>query len=787
MTHTAWPREKGNLPADVTGMIGRAREVAEVKRLLAGSTRLLTLTGAAGVGKTRLAVQIGREVARSFPDGVWWSDLSSLSDGDLLACVVADALGLRDRAARRSAETLAESLRDKQALLILDNCEHLVRACATLTATLLDRAPGLRILATSRQSLGLKTESILVVPPLDVPAEAESADGGDVRCHDAVRLFTEQARMSNSAFTIDEHNQDAVARLCRRLEGIPLALELAAAWVRVLGPQEIYEHLSDRYRFLTRSVRATEPAHRTLLTAMDWSFGLCDPPEQLLWARLSVFPAPFDAEAAVAVATGGQLTDTKVVDALASLTDKSILISDACDGPSRYSMLETIREYGAAKLAASGEEEHVRRLHRDHYRQISDAAAAGWFTAEQDTWIRRVGQEWPHIRAALEFCLTHESEVERGLSMASELFEYWISYGAHSELRRWLDRALQGEMPDSESSFALAVNAKAALLQGDEAGARRLMDACMKRARASGDERLRGFVESLAGLSAFLRGDLRSAVARLRGTLDWYAKASLDQIDPLEHNNIFLTSLWLSMAAAFHQEPDSANLARSCREMAEAKSARTLLAWGLYASGLDKLLAAGDARAAGTLFLDSLRLQPGTEDLWLPAWVIEGLAWASAAEERNLPRAAALMGIAAAFRRTMGVTMSAFIPLSHAHDTWETHLRGKLGDQAYQNAYDRYAELDVDEGLAYVLGHKDIGASPARPSAAASVLTRRELQVAGLITEGCSNKEIASRLMVAQRTAEAHVDHILGKLGFNSRTQISAWYQKEVQGTPELL
>ncbi|MCA2229990.1 ATP-binding protein [Nonomuraea aurantiaca] len=761
--------------------------MSEAKRRLRG-TRLLTLTGVGGVGKTRLALEIGREVERSFPHGVWLADLTSLRDGDLLARTVATALGLRDRSARPPEETLAEFLRDKHVLLVLDNCEHLIHACTTLAAMLLDRAPHLRILATSRQSLGVDHEVIMMVPPLQVPGEAESAGSGDVSRYDAVRLFAQQARMSDSAFTIDEHNQNAVARLCSRLEGIPLALELAAVWIRVLGPQEIFERLNDRYRFLTRGPRAMEPTHRTLLATMDWSFSLCDAREQLLWARLSVFPAPFDTDAVLAVAQGGQMTGEEVKDALAGLVDKSVLARNTYNGRSRYSMLETIREYGAAKLAASGEQEQVQRLHRDHYRQVSDAAAAGWFSTEQVTWIQRIGQEWPHIRAALDFCLTSDSEVATCLSMASELFEYWISYGAHSELRRWLDRALwKGVVSDAETAFALAVSAKAALLQGDEAASRRLRDACMERARASGDERLRGFVESLAGLASFLQGDLSQAVARLRGALDRYARVRPDQIDHLERNNIFLTSLWLSMAAAFHREPDSVDLARICREMAEAEGARANLAWGLYTTGLDRLLATEDAKAATALFLDSLRLQQGTNDRWFPAWAIEALAWACAAEKRSLPRAAALMGIAAAFRRTMGLTMSGFAPMAQAHDTWEAQLRDKLGEQAFHDVFERYAELDVDEAYSYVLGHEEPASlRQEMPSAAASVLTRRELQVAGLVAEGLSNKEIASRLTVSQRTAEGHVNHILTKLGFNSRAQIAAWYEAEVQRAPRL-
>ncbi|MCP2353830.1 non-specific serine/threonine protein kinase [Nonomuraea thailandensis] len=780
MARTASPQESGNLPADVAAIIGRDREVSEAKQLLS-RTRLLTLTGVAGVGKTRLALQVGREVKRSFPDGVWSVALSSLHDGSLLAGIVVTALGLRDRSARRSQETLAQFLRDKQALLILDNCEHLVQATATLTASLLDQAPGLRILATSRQRLGLEDEVIMVVPPLDVPAEAERAKDGNAPLHDAVKLFAERARMADSAFRIDEHNQDTIAKLCRRLEGIPLALELAAGWVRVLGTEEIYDRLSDRYRFLTRSLRAAEPTHRTLLAAVDWSFDLCDLREQFLWTRVSVFPAPFDTDAALAVARSGQLTDQEVVDALAGLTDKSILTCHPCDGRSRYSMLETIREYGAAKLAASGEEAYVRRLHRDHYQQVSDAAAEGWFGSEQVAWIQRIGQEWPHIRAALEFCLASDGELEQGLLMASELFEYWISYGAHAELRHWLDRALRkGEASDARTALALAVNAKAALLQGDTATSQHLMDACMDRARASGDQRLRGFVESLAGLSDFLQGDLQQAVTRFRDALGWYAELHPDQIDARERNNIFLTSLWLSMAAAFHQEPDSADLARSCRDMAEAKGARTLLAWGLYTSGLDRLLAAGDAKTANALFLDGLRLQQGTDDRWFPAWDIEAMAWACAAEQRTMRRAAALMGIAHAFRHSIGVTLPGFVPLAQAHDTWKAHLRDKLGEQAFQDTFDRYAELDVDEAFAYVLSYEEPASlEQDKPSTAPSPLTRRELQVAGLIAEGCSNKEIASRLAVSQRTAETHVDHILGKLGFNSRAQISAWYQKE--------
>ena len=350
-------RVTGNLPAELTSFVGRRGEVAEVRRLLAGS-RLVTLTGVGGVGKTRLALRAAAELARAFPGGVWLVRLDQLRDEALVAQAVAGALGLQDRAGYSPEAALAEYLAGRQLLLVLDNCEHLVDAVAKLADLLLRAAAGLRVLATSREALIIDGEMVLPVPPLPVPEAGQPLTAAGLGVFPAVRLFAERAAQVVPGFAVTEANMAAVAGICRRLEGLPLALELAAAQTRVLSPEQIDERLGDRLGLLTRGGRARPARQQTLRASIEWSHELCSPAERLLWARLSVFAGGFELDAAEGICADDRLAAGRVLDLLAALAGKSVLTAEHREGVARYRLPETLARVRAGTPA------RVRRGHR---------------------------------------------------------------------------------------------------------------------------------------------------------------------------------------------------------------------------------------------------------------------------------------------------------------------------------------------------------------------------------------------------------------------------------------
>ncbi|WP_157181603.1 ATP-binding protein, partial [Actinopolymorpha alba] len=339
----------GNLPVDATSFVGRRSELAEVRRILS-TARLVTLTGVGGVGKTRLALRVAAGLQRAFPDGAWLVDLTLLSDPRLLAQTVAEALEIREQSRRDPMDILADYLSDRHMLLILDNCEQLSQASAMLADRLLRAAPGLRILATSRQRLNVATEHTVAVPPLSLPKEFPRAGaGGAFAPSEAVLLFTERATAARYDFVLSEDNKDAVVGICQRLEGIPLAIELAAARLRSLSPEQILERLDDRYRLLTAGPKNVAPRHQTLRALIDWSYDLCTPAEQRFWARSAIFAGSFDLAATEAVCADDTQPED-VIDLVTELIDKSILVREEHAGQARYRQLDLIRQYGRHRL-----------------------------------------------------------------------------------------------------------------------------------------------------------------------------------------------------------------------------------------------------------------------------------------------------------------------------------------------------------------------------------------------------------------------------------------------------
>lgn len=429
---------RGNLPVELTSFIGRRTELGDAKKLLAAS-HLLTLTGFGGVGKTRLALRVADSLKRAFAGGVWLVELGEISDGSLVANVVAATLGLQEQSARPLSDVLLDYLADRQILLVLDNCEQLVGVVAQLAESLLQACPRLRVLATSREPLGVRGEVVLRVPPLTAPDPDMEPPIQAMPRYDAVTLFVDRAASAVPTFALTDHNKSAVTAICHRLDGLPLPIELAAARLPALSPEQILQRLTDRYTLLTRGTRSAPSRQQTLRMCIDWSHELCTAQEQSVWSGLSVFAGSFDLAAAENVCSA-TLSPAELLDVISSLVDKSILSREESGPEVRFRLLDTLREYGRERLRQSDEDLLVRRKHRDWYRQLVLAAEAEWISSHQLDWLSRIEREQPNLRETLEFCASDRPAT--GLEIAAALYPYWSARGFFSEGRYWLDRLL---------------------------------------------------------------------------------------------------------------------------------------------------------------------------------------------------------------------------------------------------------------------------------------------------------------------------------------------------------
>jgi len=424
-----------NLPVELTSFIGRERELEQVRSLLR-ENRLVTLTGSGGAGKTRLALQVAAEVLGDFTDGAWHVDLAPITDAELLPIAVARALGLADDPTRSTVETIVRRVGDNAVLVILDNCEHLIAASAAFTEALLRSCPQATVMATSREPLGIGGESAWRVPSLTLPDQT-TAHGES----EAVRLFGERARQGRPDFAVMEGNAPAVEEICRRLDGIPLAIELAAARVRAFSPERIAAGLNDRFRLLTGGSRTAVPRQQTLRASVDWSYQLLTEPERTLFQRLSVFAGSFDLDAAIAVGAGDGLEDQQALDQLALLVDKSLVVADDAGQDTRYRLLETVRQFASEQLATSGDAEAVRSRHCNHYVAGSVAFLGASGGPDYQEWVERMAAELDNVRGAFEWSLDH-GDTTTALFLAAMLTPFWVLTNRVLESRAWFDPAL---------------------------------------------------------------------------------------------------------------------------------------------------------------------------------------------------------------------------------------------------------------------------------------------------------------------------------------------------------
>lgn len=747
-------RSAGNLPAELTSFVGRRLELAEAKRLLAAA-RLVTLTGAGGVGKTRLALRVAAEVRRAFPDGVWLVELADLAAAHLVPTTVATAFGLRGTSDQ--AAGLAEYLEDKQLLLVLDNCEHVVDECAMLVAKLLAVAGGLRVLATSRHTLHVEGEHLLHVEPLPVPP------AGGTGPAEAVTLFAERAAAVAPGFDLTPDNRATVSRICRRLEGIPLAIELAAVRVRVLSVDQVVERLDDRLGLLTARPVAAPPRRRTLEAAIDWSFDLCTPAEQRLWAQASVFPGGFDLDAAEHVCVSGD-TGGSVLDVVTGLVDKSVLSrqNGTFGRQAWYRMLETVREYGGAKLTASGDEAGVRARQVEYYADLARRYRTEGFGPRQTEWLGRFRREHANLRAVLEHCLGDPGPAHHALDIAASLWNFWFGGGLVPEgcgyLRRGLELCGERTLVRARALYGMAflaiqTGAPHAELLAELAGLAEEFD----------DERLRAGHAECAGMATFFSGDLAGGAGLLERALAGYRTAG----DALL---VFDTLILLAAARFFLGDPRGAAAAEEALALADRHQARWSRGYALWAVAIHRWRA-DEPGAAADLLHEAIALR--LPDRTLLAFLLEALAWCHSAEGAH-ERVARLLGSAGAVWRLSGARVGEMSPYQGVDEQCAALARQALGDAAFDAAVAKAAGSGLDDVVRYALRERPAAEAASR-AAEPGGLTRRQREIAELVARGMSNKEIAAALVLSGRTVEGHVENILVKLGLTSRTQVASW------------
>jgi non-specific serine/threonine protein kinase len=506
-----------NLPAELTSFVGRRTELEKLRQLFADS-RLMTLSGAGGVGKTRLAVRLASALLEEFPDGVWIADLSPLNEPDLVAQTLAGSVGVRESPHRSVRDALIDYLRERRVLLVVDTCEHLIDACAELAEALLRGAPGLRILATSRESLGVPGEVVYRVPSLSVPTAALKSPSIDsLIVSDAAQLFIDRAMAAEPTFNAgSSENARSIASICRRLDGIPLAIELAAARVAVLSPEQIEAKLHDRFRLLTGGARTSVARQRTLEATVDWSYQLLSDVERILFDRLAIFPASWTLEAAERVCGGNGIDSTEVLERLCRLVDKSLVILERDSrGGRRYRLLETVRQYGRHRLLQS---ETADQLHQRHFEFFFNQFRDSFTVLRRERQLprlRELREEQENVRSALEWAIASPADLaEEAVEFAGALFWFWTKRGLFEEGKHWLSRALQGEASHRLRARALMGLAHMHYFQGrlDET------EACTAEALSLSREVDDGWIESFAlffqSLAAFECGRYDEAVAR---------------------------------------------------------------------------------------------------------------------------------------------------------------------------------------------------------------------------------------------------------------------------------
>ena len=750
-----------NLPAEPTSFVGRRRELAEIRKKLAAA-HLVSLVGPGGVGKSRLGLRVATDLGRGFKDGSWLVELAEIGDPDLVVHAVLAALDLRDQAVTDLSALLLAYLRDRQLLLLVDNCEHLLGAVTQLVSDVIRAAPGVRVIATSREPLGVHGESVVPVPPLDLPSARPDQHLHQLGQNEAVMLFVERADAASGRFELSAANQSAVVDVCRQLDGLPLAIELAAVRTRVLTPSQILDRLTDRFGLLTAGGQAALPRHQTLRTTIDWSYELLGPEERVVLRRLCVFAGRFTLDDVEAVCITDGEPAAQALHLVSSLVDKSLVIKEEAKSIACYRLHETMREYAGLKLREAGEQEAVELRCADFYvsacrRRAEDSRS------RLLVWLEWMDIEIDNIRAVLRRFLTH-GDFARGQAIALSLAWYWFTR-ATTEGGRWLDQFLvHGSGDPRTGAWALFVRGFLAVLQGDPAAAGPTLHSAIVAARQTRQDWLLSHALPMASIAANMNGD--SVTARRR--LDEARELTPRLEDPV-------STLGLIQAEAFNGffEGDLATVrsvstegVRISRETGDVYR----LTMMLMNRGLGALFES-DLDESRPFLVEALQCAREIDDRVAEFYLLDALGSLAASSGQGAT-AARLLGAAETIRTGAGARIMPFMtPLvDRAMETAAATLGAR-----FEAEFRAGTDLSRDEALRLALGEPTRMAGAGSSDTDGAFLRKREMEVARLVAEGLTNKEIGARLFISESTVATHIRGILNKLGFNSRAQIASW------------
>jgi predicted ATPase/DNA-binding CsgD family transcriptional regulator len=757
----------GKLPGEITSFVGRRRMLGDLKVAFA-STRLLTLVGPGGVGKTRLALRAAGDLQRSMRDGAWFIDLAGLDDPHLVAKTFMTSLGLVDQSGQWPTSLLVAHLASREALVVIDNCEHLLDAVAVLADVILKEASAVRLLATSRQALGISGEHVVQVPSLTLASRADAGLGQGLAHSEAAALFLERVADAGVALELTDDTNRLIVDLCSRLDGVPLALELAAVRLRTIGLDELVDRLSDRFAVLTGGSRAALPRQQTLRATIDWSHDLLTVQEKSLLRRLAVFPSEFGLDAAEAVGAGNDVIKNAVLEALAGLVEKSFVTRVGVAGGARYRLHETMREYSLLKLRDSGEEEAAIRAFVGFYADLCKEAGQAAQTPGIVRWLKWLEDEADNVRAVLAHCL-NGFDLDVGMATVGTLGWYWAPR-ATSEGMYWLDLYLEHRGADSPSlARALFARGFVATVQGDGAAALRLLDDAEASARATNDMALVLRVLSLAARVRALGGDLDGARSQVA---EAHALAQVVN-DPGAAATVTQTQGFIALATGdFHAA--SRVYVESLPVIRTSGDLHSLI-YNLGYYGFS-LLQDSRPEEAGPPLEEGLLIAQELDNRDVILYHLFGLACREAMLGRHR-RAARLLGATATVQAEMGAQLIPMI--EHLLRETTASLSTSLGRPAFESEMSEGRQMSREQAIAYALHANAPGDRAPVTRPATSPLSKREIEIARFVAEGLSNKEIASRCFLSDRTVETHVSNILNKLGINSRVEVASWVAQE--------